>query len=472
MTAPTNYEQYLLELVNRARANPDAEAALYGIGLNDNLSAGTITSAAKEPLAFSTFLNTSADTHSQSMLDDNYFSHTGSDGSSASQRMFAAGWTSATGGHSTGENISLRASTTNSVGFNESTIASHHEGLFKSSGHRTNILHESFSEIGIGQKVGSYVSNGTTFSNTSMVTENFADGGRTFITGVVITDSDNDQFYDIGEGIGSVMVTATGAAGTFSATTWDSGGYSLAVNDGSYTLTFTGGTLNGTVTKQVTVSGRNVKVDALSSEAGGGSGGGNTGTAGNDTFNGTNGNDMFDGAGGLDTVVMGVARAGVTATQSGTTLNVSSGSTGTDQFDNIERLQFTDGTLAFDLDGNAGQTYRLYRSAFDRTPDDAGLSHNVSLMDGGMSIFDMANAFIQSQEFQNTYGPGISDTAFLTLLYQNVLNRAPDQAGLTGWLNDLTNGTQTRQQVLFGFSESAENKAAVASFIDDGIWLV
>lgn len=468
MSAPTNYEQYLLELVNRARANPDAEAALYGIGLNDNLSAGTISSAAKEPLAFSTFLNTSADTHSQSMLDDNYFDHTGSDGSTATQRMFAAGWTSSNGGFATGENISLRASTTSSVGFNESTIASHHEGLFKSSGHRTNILNETFSEIGIGQKVGSYVSNGTTFSNTSMITENFADGGRTFITGVVITDSDNDRFYDIGEGMGNVVVTATGAAGTFMATTWDSGGYSLAVNDGTYTLTFTGGSLSGTVTKQVTVSGQNVKVDALSTEAALG----NTGTAGNDTFTGTSGNDMFDGSGGLDTVVMGVARSGVTANQSGTTLNVSSGSTGTDQFENMERLQFTDGTLAFDLDGNAGQTYRLYRSAFDRTPDEAGLSHNVNLMDGGMSIFDMASAFIQSAEFQQTYGTNITDTAFLTALYNNVLNRAPDQAGLTGWLSELSSGNQTRQQVLFGFSESGENKAAVASLIDDGIWLV
>lgn len=127
--------------------------------------------------------------------------------------------------------------------------------------------------------------------------------------------------------------------------------------------------------------------------------------------------------------------------------------------------------LAFDLDGAAGQTFRLYQSAFNRTPDEAGLSHNVNLMDGGLSIFDMANAFIGSAEFQQTYGQNINDTTFITLLYNNVLSREPDDAGLAGW-QDAINGGQSRSQVLFGFSESGENKANVATAIEDGIWLV
>jgi len=39
MSEPTAYEQYLLELVNRARFNPLGEASLLGIGLNDGLAA-------------------------------------------------------------------------------------------------------------------------------------------------------------------------------------------------------------------------------------------------------------------------------------------------------------------------------------------------------------------------------------------------------------------------------------------------
>jgi len=179
----------------------------------------------------------------------------------------------------------------------------------------------------------------------------------------------------------------------------------------------------------------------------------------------------LDGAGGFDIATLAQRRGGVRVTNDddGTfTLAFSSRSV---SLENIERLELTDGTIALDLTGAAGQAYRLYQAAFDRTPDDSGLSHNVNLMDGGLSIFDMAAAFIASQEFQNTYGPNISNTAFITLLYQNVLNRAPDDAGLAGWL-DAMNGGQSHAQVLFGFSESTENKANVASAIDDGIWLV
>ena len=46
MAQPTAYEQYFLELVNRARANPGGEAARLGIDLNQGLAAGTISATA------------------------------------------------------------------------------------------------------------------------------------------------------------------------------------------------------------------------------------------------------------------------------------------------------------------------------------------------------------------------------------------------------------------------------------------
>src|SRR4051812_36432660 len=48
---PTANEQLMVELINRARANPAVEAARLGIDLNEGLSAGTISTAAKQPLA-------------------------------------------------------------------------------------------------------------------------------------------------------------------------------------------------------------------------------------------------------------------------------------------------------------------------------------------------------------------------------------------------------------------------------------
>lgn len=197
------------------------------------------------------------------------------------------------------------------------------------------------------------------------------------------------------------------------------------------------------------------------------------GGSGNDTITGNVLNNILNGNGGMDTAVFATTRSSstVTANADGSfTVNVSGGGLGIDTVQNMERLHFNDGVLAIDLDGTAGQTYRLYKAAFDRNPDQTGLSHNVNLMDQGLSIFDMANAFIDSQEFQNTYGSNVNNTSFVTLLYQNVLNRAPDQPGLDGWLSQLNGGTE-RKSVLFGFSESTENKAAVAPLIDDGIWL-
>src|SRR5437764_1681142 len=82
---PTNYEQYLVELINRGRANPTAEAARYSIDLNEGLAAGTISTAAKEPLAINPYLTSAAHGHSQWMIDTDTFSHTGLNGTDPGQ---------------------------------------------------------------------------------------------------------------------------------------------------------------------------------------------------------------------------------------------------------------------------------------------------------------------------------------------------------------------------------------------------
>lgn len=196
------------------------------------------------------------------------------------------------------------------------------------------------------------------------------------------------------------------------------------------------------------------------------------GLGGNDELHGGGGNDALNGGSGFDTAVYNSNRGNVVVdNKGGGIFTISTKIEGTDTLQDIERITLNDGTIALDLDGAAGQTYRLYQAAFKRTPDDAGLAHNVKLMDQGLSIFDMANAFIASQEFRNTYGENVNNTQFISLLYQNVLNRAPDAAGLAGWLSRMDGGT-SRKEVLFGFSESGENKTLVGQAIEDGIWLV
>ena len=191
------------------------------------------------------------------------------------------------------------------------------------------------------------------------------------------------------------------------------------------------------------------------------------GTVGNDTFNGGAGNDSINGGAGLDVAVYGGTRASHSIFN-GAALTVSGGSDGTDTLSNVERLRFDDTALAFDTSGNAGQTYRLYQAAFNRTPDKGGLSDWIRGMDTGMSLQKVASGFVGSAEFKNLMGINSSDTQFVDLMYANVLHRAADQSGYNYWLGQMQGGT-TRETVLIGFSESPENQAALIGVIQGGI---
>lgn len=86
-------EQYLLELINRARLDPLAEAERFGVDLNDGLAAGSIGDAPLQVLAQNETLSESSEFHSEWMLVTDTFAHTGEDGSSAGARMRDAGYT-------------------------------------------------------------------------------------------------------------------------------------------------------------------------------------------------------------------------------------------------------------------------------------------------------------------------------------------------------------------------------------------
>ena len=71
-----------------------------------------------------------------------------------------------------------------------------------------------------------------------------------------------------------------------------------------------------------------------------------------------------------------------------------------------------------------------------------------------LNLNTIANFFAQSFEFQNTYG-NTSNSAYVTLVYNNVLDRSPDAGGLSYWVAQLDDGLP-RGQMMVGFSESNE----------------
>jgi Ca2+-binding RTX toxin-like protein len=120
-------------------------------------------------------------------------------------------------------------------------------------------------------------------------------------------------------------------------------------------------------------------------------------------------------------------------------------------------------------DTAAGEAARIYDTVFGRLPDASGLITWTHSLESGTSLQTAAADFVASAEFQSKYG-SLNDNDFVTLLYQNVLHRAPDTAGLNSWLSTLSSGT-ARAQVVLDFSESQEHVADTAPHIDNGIWL-
>lgn len=242
-------EQLIVELVNRARMDPGAEVDR----LNEGLAAG-ISSSPVEALAVVPTLSDAAEAHSEDMDNQNYFSHTGLDGDRPWDRAEEAGHENSY----VGENIGWVGSTRTT--FDEQARAEgHHENLWESDGHQQNLMSGNWDEIGLGYDYGSYQG----YDGSTFVTELFSNTGKTYLTGVVIEDEDGDAFYDIGEGQGDVRITAYNDEASYATSTWDSGGYTLALPAGTYNVVFEGGDLDAPYETEVTIGNENVKLDVL-----------------------------------------------------------------------------------------------------------------------------------------------------------------------------------------------------------------
>jgi Ca2+-binding RTX toxin-like protein len=168
---------------------------------------------------------------------------------------------------------------------------------------------------------------------------------------------------------------------------------------------------------------------------------------------GTAGSDMLTGGPGCDTLEGGAGADHLTGGAGGDLL--------------------LGGAVREAWDATAAQVFRLYQAALDRAPDIGGLLHwHARLSGGAQSLTDVARSFMVSAEFSRVYGP-LDTPGFVTLLYQNVLGRAPDAAGFAHWTGLLDSGALTRPQVLVGFSESREfrslTEAAALGFSGEGV---
>lgn len=273
---PTADEQYMLELINRARVNPTAEgirlagvtdiyaqAAINYFGVDlARLRREFASYPTRPPVAMNAQLLAAARRHSTDMARKNFQSHTGSDGSSIFQRINQAGFEA----NIMNESIYSNLVTTTyyaHVGFNIDW-GSGSGGTQQGLGHRMNIMNFGdtvFREAGIGvaERTGASAQQYGKLS----ITQNFANASvtRFFLLGVAYNDVNRNGICDPGEGLSGIKVTPS--VGSYYAVTSTSGGYAIpfTLSPGDETVTFSGGGLTGPQVRSFSLIRQNTKCD-------------------------------------------------------------------------------------------------------------------------------------------------------------------------------------------------------------------
>jgi uncharacterized protein YkwD len=460
---PTAVEQLFLELLNDARANPAAYGATIGLDLSGVAPA--------QPLAFSPLLIEAARLHAQDMSARSYFDHTTPEGLDPGQRL------SATGFAWTGWGESLAA------GFPDpgtALAALVLDAGIADLGHRRHLLaidasFQSHRQIGIGIVLGG----AGPYQDYYAVDTAVPADGRPFLTGVVFSDSNGNGRYDLGEGLGGVTITV---AGVGSVATFDSGGYSLPVNPGTYTVTASGGGLAAPVTRTVTVGSANYRLNVTAAESqpgtlrfdaaayavtessgsltvtvlrSGGSNGTVTVTYATGNATAAAGSDYAAAAGTL-TFAPGETRKTFTvailddAAAEGaemltlTLANPSGGAT-------LAAPATAVLAIIDDDSATARWVIRAYVDLFQRPADPSGLVYWAGLLAQGFSRPQVAQALTTSPEFRTLQVQG---------LYRTLLGRPADAGGLSYWVSYLAAGGTFAQvkAALLGSAEYYQNR--------------
>lgn len=122
------------------------------------------------------------------------------------------------------------------------------------------------------------------------------------------------------------------------------------------------------------------------------------------------------------------------------------------------------------------QVSRLYQGVLSRTPDKAGLEYWADdMVTYDRTLTDAATGFVSSYEL--TGGNLLSHTAFTSVLYNNVLGREQDGAGFNYWTAQLERRTEelsgdavrAQAEVLTGFTESDEFKEISKQKIEEAL---
>ena len=149
--------------------------------------------------------------------------------------------------------------------------------------------------------------------------------------------------------------------------------------------------------------------------------------------------NFFYGGAGLNNIVYPKASTEYAITyKSATVLNVlPSKATTADYLQNVQRLNFTDKSIAFDTTGNAGTVAKVLGAVFGKTAvtNKTFVGIGLSYVDKGMSYSDLAALAL------NAAGSTTPDQ-IVTTLWTNVIGSAPGSADKAPFIQMLASGTK------------------------------
>jgi subtilisin-like proprotein convertase family protein/subtilisin family serine protease len=153
------------------------------------------------------------------------------------------------------------------------------------------------------------------------------------------------------------------------------------------------------------------------------------GGGGNDILDGGPGNDRLDGGSGLDIAIFALSRAAVDVMRmpavDAVTYRLSSQES-VDYAVNVERLQFSDRTIALDLNSGdaAGNAVLLIGAAFGAGYIPEFSAAGVELFDSGYDMVQVAQLALQTNIFRSLAASN-SNVDFVDTVYQHVVGVAP-----------------------------------------------
>ncbi len=190
-------------------------------------------------------------------------------------------------------------------------------------------------------------------------------------------------------------------------------------------------------------------------------------TAGRQALAASSSDEVFFGsANQVDTlsVPAGFRQVSVMTGPAGRT-RLSGPATGTDVLDSIDVLHFADGRLVFHANDPAAQVFRLYLAALGRAPDQEGLNGWIEVLRAGGSQRAVAEGLLASPEYEARFG-ALDDAAFVRSVHVNTFGVPPYSGGLDFFAGNLRSGAAARADVVVAISAHSSLPSLAAGIWD------